>query len=193
MDSSKLAVKLFVKDPAAIDTRAFIPLFHEWIQTHAVPGHMLIDVADYRHVENGPGTVLVAHEANFSMDSASGRLGLLYTRKQPLEGNFAARLSATFRAALRAAALIESAPVFAGKLRFRTDELLVRINDRLAAPNTHETWTAVGREIESLFSTIYGSQLTSAPFVPNPETLFEVRFSGAPSESVDKLLKHTPH
>ena len=95
MESSKLAVKFFVRDPAAVDTRAFIPLFHQWIQTHAVVDHMLIDVADYRHVECGPGTVLVAHEANFSTDTAGGKLGLLYARKQPIAGNFGERLKAS--------------------------------------------------------------------------------------------------
>ena len=114
MDSSKLAVKFFVKDASAIEAGAFVPVFHSWIQKHAVADHLLIDVADYKHVQSGPGTVLVAHEANFSTDAGENRLGLLYVRKTPLPGDFSERLKVTFRAALQAAQLLEREPSLAG-------------------------------------------------------------------------------
>ena len=188
MDSSKLAVKLFVQDSTATDARSFVPLFHEWIQTHAIANHLLIDVADYRHVENGPGIVLVAHEGNFSMDATEGRLGLLYTRKQPLIGNFAARLQQTIRTALQAAALIESTPALEGKVRFRTDNMLIRINDRLAAPNTPETWNAVRPDMEDLLSRLYEDQL-KFDHQANPETLFQIQLKVASQCSLATLVK----
>src|SRR5258706_13193320 len=80
MDSSKLAVKFFATDASALHAEVFVPIFHKWIQTRALPDHLLIDVADYKHVPAGPGTVLVAHEANLSIDQADNRLGLLYAR-----------------------------------------------------------------------------------------------------------------
>src|SRR5437879_4183837 len=118
MDSSKQAVKFFLRDASAIKADAFVPVFHSWIQSRALEDHLLIDVADYKHVKSGPGTVLVAHEANLSMDSAGGRLGLLYARKQPIEGGLAERLAVTFRSALRAARLLEEDPRLAGKIQF---------------------------------------------------------------------------
>ena len=44
-----------VKFPSAgsIDLTQAIPVFHRWIQEQALPG-LLIDVADYRHVPEGP-------------------------------------------------------------------------------------------------------------------------------------------
>src|SRR5215218_1547837 len=107
MDSHKLVLKFFLDDPAAVPESAFVPVFHSFIQTHALADHLLIDVADYRHVPDGPGTLLVSHKANVYMDHAvGGKLGLMYQRKQPFAGadNFRQRLAATFAATLRAAA-----------------------------------------------------------------------------------------
>ena len=71
-----MSVKFYVEDDSSLGAHEFVPVFHSWIQNHAVPEHMLIDVADYAHVHNGPGTLLVAHEANFYTDRIDGRLGL---------------------------------------------------------------------------------------------------------------------
>ena len=80
MDSHKLAIKFFAEGSPDLGHDAFIPVFHSWIQQHALKDHLLIDVADYKHVKSGPGTVLVSHEANLSTDLAGDRLGLLYAR-----------------------------------------------------------------------------------------------------------------
>src|SRR5579872_6398840 len=120
MDVFKIAVKVFASaDDFAPDQ--FVPIFHHWIQNQSVEGHRLIDVADYGHVANGPGTVLVSSEANFYTDRAEQRLGLLYSRKLPLPGSFQERLRAAVREALKAAAKLETEPLLVGKLKFKTD------------------------------------------------------------------------
>src|SRR3954471_18699475 len=96
MNAQKLCVKLFLKDPAQLHGVKLVPVFQSWIQMHAVEDHLAIDVADYEHVPDGPGTVLVTHEANFSLDNGGGRPGLLYQRKQPLPGTFGDRLATIF-------------------------------------------------------------------------------------------------
>src|SRR3954462_10668180 len=131
MQPYKIGVKFFVDDPTAIDPHAFVPVFHSWIQQHAVADHMLIDVADYEHVHNGPGTVLVAHEANFYTDRTDGRLGLTYSRKWPGGGSVQERLRQAYAAVLDGCRRLESDPSLAGKVTFRTDESVVKINDRL--------------------------------------------------------------
>ena len=50
MDSSKLAFKFFLENPAALKPGEVVPVFHNFIQTHSIPDHLLIDVADYEHV-----------------------------------------------------------------------------------------------------------------------------------------------
>lgn len=137
-----IQIKLFIEDPAAITLTDAIAVFHRWIQTGAVPG-LLIDVADYSHVINGPGVVLIGHETCYSLDAAKGRLGLLYQRKAKLHGTAIENLRAACEAVRTAAALLEREPEFDGKLRFRQDEMSVTLNDRLLYPNTSATWAAV--------------------------------------------------
>ena len=93
LDVFKINVKVFASQ-CTLHQEQFVPIFHRWIQNQSVEGHRLIDVAEYGHVLNGPGTVLISSEANFYTDSAEGRLGILYSRKLPLAGSFQDRLRA---------------------------------------------------------------------------------------------------
>ena len=149
MDSSKLSIKLFANE-SGVKLEDFVPVFHSWIQTRAIPDHLLIDVASYAHVHNGPGIVLISHEANYSLDTRGGRLGLTYQRKQPIPGTFAERLRVTYQAVQHAASLLE------GKLSFRTYEVEVRICDRLDAPATGETFETVRPDLQKVWP---GAQL----------------------------------
>src|SRR3954467_3890000 len=102
MDAYRIALKFFLDDAASIDRERFVPMFQLWIRDQVLAGHMLIDVADYLHVSNGPGVVLISHEANIGMDEEHGRLGLLYQRKRAMAGSFAERLELALAAALEA-------------------------------------------------------------------------------------------
>jgi hypothetical protein len=185
MQAQKLCLKLFLKDPAQLHGVKLVPIFQSWIQMHAVEDHLAIDVADYEHVPDGPGTVLVTHEANFSLDNGGGRPGLLYQRKQPLPGTFGERLAAVFRYTLQGAARLEENP----GLAFRTDEISFRIADRLLAPNTPETFASVKLELEAFLLKLLGpSAAFHLEHNPCPRTLFEVTIKSATSASVSDLL-----
>ena len=54
----RIGVKLFMVDGVSVRPREFVPVFHRWIQTQAVRDQLLIDVADYEHVPEGPGVLL---------------------------------------------------------------------------------------------------------------------------------------
>jgi hypothetical protein len=188
MDSSKLSVKFFFRDATAVEQEAFVPVFHRWIQGHALPGHQLIDIADYAHVPEGPGIVLVSYEANLSTDEVGHRRGLLYFRKAPIEGDLEARLHEVFRSALLACKLLEDDEALAGRAAFKTDALTFRVHDRLLAPNTDETYTEVKPTLERFLSKLYGGNVTLS-HEPNDEALFEVRITAGSSPSVGELLK----
>ena len=81
MDLQHLNVKIFTSRNA-FDLAEAIPVFQRWIQD-SVCEELLIDVADYRHVPGGPGVLLAAHEAHYSLDTG----GLLYNRKAVVEGS----------------------------------------------------------------------------------------------------------
>ena len=170
----KFAVKFFVRSADGIELETFVPIFHRWIQKRRVPG-ILIDVADYAHLPNGPGVVLVGHEADFFMDSMEGPLGLLYNRKLPLEGPFAERLRAALKIALGACAALETEPEFEGMLKFKRGEALFLANDRLAAPNTEESFAALRPDLESVFGEVLGGKVALLRDAADPRRRLAIR------------------
>jgi hypothetical protein len=187
MDSSKLAVKFFIQDPSGLKAEDFIPVFHHWIQSRALEGHQLIDVADYGHVQEGPGTVLISHEANIHVDLGGGRLGLLYIRKAPIPGSFRDRLRVVFGAALKAAAMLEGNTSLPAPVSFRTDIATFQINDRLLAPNSPETFARIKPDLESFLHNLYGSPVDLS-YQPDPERLFEVNIRAEQSLPLATLI-----
>lgn len=143
-------VKVFVSAGAAVDLSDAIVVFHQWIRDQVCP-ELLIDVADYRLVHAGPGVLLIGHEANYSFDNRESRLGLLYNRKAPLNGTFQSRLTQAQGAAMAACDRLEREDAFRGKLKFDRNAMEVAINDRLLAPNNHETWQVLKPELDKVF------------------------------------------
>jgi hypothetical protein len=187
MDSHKIVIKLFVEDASRLEAHEFVPVFHSWIQRRAVPDHLLIDVADYAHVHNGPGTCLIMHEANFYTDRGEGRLGLMYGRKQLVPGTFTDRVRQAFAATLEGAKRLETDDKLAGRIKFKTDELLFWIADRLNAPSTPETFRAVQPELQQFFADVYGGEVALRQ-VGTDETPFKVEIVAKNAPSLDTLL-----
>ena len=188
MDAHKLQLKIYATPASAkgFDPESVIPVYHRWIKDRALP-ELTIDVANYGHVPEGPGVVLIGHGSDYFIDEGEGRLGLLHNRKR---AGFAPgeRLADLARRTLHAAALLEKEPALAGKLAFATGELLFRVNDRLAAPNTDATFAAVRAELEAL-----GKQLFAGPFelqrAGGAKELFGVRIKSASTVPLATLLE----
>jgi hypothetical protein len=188
MDAHKLQLKIFLTPNSAHATpaEAFVPVFHRWIKEHLLP-ELLIDVANYVHVPQGPSIALIGHGSDYFIDDGAGRRGLLHNRKRaglpPAE-----RLTDLARRTLHAAALLEADPALAGKLRFATNELLFRINDRLLAPANDATFAQVRPELEAL-----AARLFAGPFeltrVGGGKDLFAVRMTGPSGASLATLLE----
>ena len=147
-----------VKFPAAgsIDLTEAIPVFHRWIQEQALPG-LLIDVADYRHVPEGPGVVLVAHEAIYGLDEGGGWLGLLYNRRTEHDADPAETAAHAFRAALTACRKLEQEPEFIDNLHFDASACEVVINDRALAPNDANTRARLLAVLGPLLDRLWGA------------------------------------
>lgn len=153
----RFGLKIFADPAAAGPPREIIPIFHRWIQEHAVPG-LLIDVADYTHLAGGPSVLLVAHEANYVLDETGGRPGLCYTRKQPSGGAFGERLATAAAALVTAARRLQedTARRSGGGITFPGNELEFAANDRLAAPRHPETEAALRAELTTFGARIFG-------------------------------------
>ena len=152
MDSQRIQVKIYSTGPQ--DPERFIPVFHRFIRDR-VFDELMIDVADYGHVKDGPGVALIGHASDYFADQSEGRFGILYTRKREAPPP-AERLADAVRRALNGARLLEKEPGLEG-LRFATNEFLLRFTDRLRAPNDAATFSKLEAELEPLTDKLYGS------------------------------------
>jgi hypothetical protein len=154
MDLQKINVKFFFTESQPVPLTDFIDIFHSWIQGSDGVYH---DVADYSHMQAGPGIVLVADDANVSIDETGHRRGLLFSQKRKLPGSNLEKLSVTVRSALENCRRLEQEPALRGRLRFAGNQVEIVVNDRLIAPNSDEVFEAIRPEIDFLARRLYAS------------------------------------
>jgi hypothetical protein len=180
-------VKLLAQDSEDIDLEPLIPVFHRWIREH-VFDELLLDVADYRHVPEGPGVVLIGHQANYSVDNADNRLGVRYNRKAPLDGTNFDRLRQATLAALSAFERLATETELAGELRFNGHDVEVFVNDRLLAPNDETTRKVLTPELRTFFDKLFKGGEYSLSHGGDPRSLFGVYVKSARSFAVADLF-----
>lgn len=177
LTATRLGVRFYLTEDAEVDLADCVPVFHRWIQEEAL-SDILIDVSDYTHVPDGPGVLLVAHEASYGFDDADGRLGLQYRVRRPewLQGQSpAGKWRRVLGAAATAAALLEGETAMMRGARFRTDEFDVSIADRLVAPNTDATLEQLEGSMKALFSRAFGVNKVELRRQGEKRTMFSVR------------------
>ncbi|MGH7873346.1 MAG: hypothetical protein ACREQO_14125 [Candidatus Binatia bacterium] len=153
MELQKLNVKFFTESPDRVALTEFIEIFHGWIQAADGIYH---DVADYSHMQAGPGIVLVANDAHVSIDETGNRRGLVFSQKRRLDGSNQEKLRAVFRSALENCHKLEEEPALRGKLRFAANEATVSLNDRLLGSNSQESFEELQGELEAIAKLLYG-------------------------------------
>jgi len=175
-------VKLFVNDPDKVDLEEVIPVFHQWIQQQ-IFDELLLDVANYSHVPEGPGVVLIGDEADYALDNADGRLGVRYNRKAPLTGNNRDRLLQATRSAVKAFLRLQQD----FKLSFNKREIEIVVNDRLLAPNTQETATGAQPELEQFLAELLEGAAYSVKYRAEPRRLFGATIVAEREFSLEEL------
>jgi hypothetical protein len=187
MELQKINVKFFAADPHNPPLTDFIDLFHGWIQATDGIYH---DVADYSHMRAGPGIVLVAHEANVSIDETDNRRGLLYSWKTRLLGSNQERLRHVCRAALENCLRLEEEPTLRGQLRFLGGEAVISINDRLVASNTEESFQEIKPEIELLARALFGDANFALERNRDPRQKLSVFIKASRSVDLKQLIRN---
>jgi hypothetical protein len=186
MKSEKLQIKFFARPNPAFELETVVPVFHRFIREHAFD-ELMIDVADYKHVHHGPGIALVGDANDYFLDEGEGRPGLLFSRKRHGSGP-EGRLREGLARALKACTLLEAAPELGGKLTFATNELLIRLPDRLRAPNDDATFAEVAGEVSALLDKLYGAGTCAIERgAPAPEAL-ALRVKSKASPALSALL-----
>ena len=191
MELQHVNVKLLVKESKEFNLENLIPVFHGWIQDQVFE-ERLLDVADYRHVHDGPGVILIGLEGDYSVDNADGRLGVRYNRKASVNGDSRHRLTQAVRAALGACQRLEAEPSLGGRLCFDGQQLEVFINDRLLAPNNETSRSAAEPELRSFFAELFDGNAYSLSFNSDPRRLFSVLVKTVRRFAVPELLNNLP-
>ena len=173
MELEKLNVKFFMADSDRVPLTDFVEIFHRWIQATDGIYH---DVGDYSHMQDGPGVVLVAREANVSIDETGGRRGVLYAQKTPLPGTHQEKLRAACRAALESCRRLADEPALKGKLSFRLNEVEITVNDRLSAPNTKETFESLKPDLEAVAGRLFAQAALTCRHEEDSRQRFSVAF-----------------
>lgn len=188
MNAYKIGLKYYLRSGEDTDPETWFRILNTWIPVSV--DEILIDVADYSHVHNGPVTLLVGHEANYGIDRGDGRIGLLYSRKQPLEGNLEERFQACFAVALGACNRLETEPDLKDSVQFDGAEFQVILNDRLNAPNDAKTLGAVEPALRSVLGDLYGGAEAAFDHIDDPRRLFALNVKMSGDWEVSNLLKN---
>lgn len=181
--AKRIQVKIYATSSPRTD--ALVPVFHRWIREKALD-ELAIDVADYEHVHEGPGVVLIGHAFDYYWDLGEGRPGLVYTRKREAPAP-EARLTDAVRRALVGCRLLEQEASLAG-IAFNTKELFVRLPDRLAAPSDDAGFAAFRAELEPIAGKLFPGAKTTIERVGGGRELLGARITSEARASVSELL-----
>lgn len=186
MESQRYVLEIDLKDPVTAQSSDFILFFHRLIQDSALP-ETCIDVADYTHVPDGPGVMLITHEAHYSIGPVAGRHRLRCALKRGALGDTASRIRRAAEKLLRVGRLLESHEPFAGELHLATASLRLSIEDRLLAPNTSHTFETIAPILASVVHHVWGERPLLSR-TGGPKEPFQVQITLPVAPSIDQLL-----
>lgn len=188
MELQHINVKLFLDQSPGLGLWDVVPVFHSWIQDQNWD-ELLIDVADYRHVNGGPGIVLVGHEADYSIDYDENRVGIRYNRKSIVPGTNQDRLRHAFRAAFRTCGRLEADRRLKDRFRFGRREMKLFVNDRLLVPNLESSYESIEPEIKRFLEGLLGGIEFSISREEDSKRVFGLTVMTAQDFDVKKLLE----
>lgn len=165
MNLERFVIKFPARSGSQLKDEAdLIPILHEWIRLKKLEG-TLIDVADYRHVPEGPGVMLISHEINYALDHTGGQWGLSAQRKLGREGiqepSHVDRIVNLIRATARFGVLLEADQRIKDQFHLSGEQFYYRSNDRLHGPNTDEAFAQLKSDLEVVAKTVYPDKSVS--------------------------------
>ena len=188
----RLSVKFFFED-LSVDVDSFIPVFHRWIRENVVHNELLLDVADYKHVLDGPAIFLIGHEADYVVDLTDARPGLMYVRKRDAGSDLADALGTTLSQALNGVKLTEDDVELKGKLKLRTDAATIVLLDRLNYPNAAngdgaDSAAAAQAQLSDNVAAIFGDDATVTRVANDAREPLTFKLSAPSAPDVDTIL-----
>jgi len=150
----RLQIKLYTKNNSTLPKDVLIDRFHSWIQNDLLE-EIPIDVADYSHVSDGPGILLITHEADYAFDEVGGA-GLRYVRKKQVPDTLEHAIVQGLEQVFNAARRLEQDTV--GTVSFDFSCVEITILDRRLYPNSSATTDSVQPTVAQLFSSVFKTE-----------------------------------
>ncbi len=165
-------------------TTQAIEIFHSWITRRALD-EVLVDVADYRHVPQGPGIVLVGLESNYNLSNPRGRFQLsCFNKRDAVSSDPLVRVVSR---TLRACQLLQEAFAVPG-LRFDVSQLELSVIDRRATDFGGFDAQRLAEATQQQLSAMYGSAPVITPLEGSSRPTLSAHWS-APQTISDVLQR----
>ena len=189
LEAPQISLKIYLAEGSELNLDAIIPVLHGWISDRLLD-ETVIDVADYRHLKNGPALLLAGLDANYYLDNTDGAFGMMYTRKRGGPADFTSRLRDAFQRVLRACELLEAEQSLKPSPQFQVRQIRLQINNRLLAPNDEMTYALIVPEVDEVLAELFPDSTMNISYHKNPRELFEVFLvaEDGPEESVKSLM-----
>ena len=173
MELQHINVKLLFNESMDSNLDPLIPIFHAWISKQDRE-ELLIDVADYRHVPDGPGIILIGHEANISLTENNRHISLCYNRKIATKGTDEERFRQAVRGALIACEKLEMDGRLTGKMNFECQEIEIFVNDRIFFSNQKKSYRILDPKFKGLFDVIFVKNEYSISHFEDPRKVYSI-------------------
>ncbi len=183
MNLQRINLKLFLDAPETVPVDALLPIFARWREQKDHPSQW-VDMADYAHIDRGPGVMMIGRQGNLALDLGDPGPGILYANKKDLNGPPEDRILDTFRRTLALACALIEEPGYPVQLRARPGFWQLVFNDRMETPNSDATDAALRPGIGKALDRIFGAGNYTAVHESDPLRRYGVIVH---SDAVDDL------
>ncbi len=155
-DLQRIDLKVFADAPPDLNLDPFLAIFGRWRHDAENPAQW-VDLADYAHMLDGPGVIIVGKQGNFGVNLYEPGPGLLYVGKKDYQGPNDHRILEVFRRHLALATALLAEPDYPPELKVQSGSWELAINDRLNFPNHAGTDQLLRPAIESALNKLFGA------------------------------------
>ncbi len=190
MTPKRLSAKFFLTpgDVTGVVTQPtdVVPVFHNWIGRQLVE-EVLIDVADYSHVHQGPAVMLVALEADYVFDLAGGLPGIRYIRKRSIPDSLPSALAQSVAAVAQAAHLLQESTLIDG-VAFDVSHVEIEILDKLNYPYRDERYTQFEEALQRVGAEAYAGEVAIMRTIADPRRPVKLELRGNAATTLDQIV-----
>jgi len=154
-DLQRIQIKIASNAEPKVNLEPLIAIFARW-RKETNPAAEWVDLADYAHMVDGPGVMLIGHRCYIGFDLAKP-LGVIYAARKGLTGGLKERIASTFHSCFEMTQRLIREPEFPKNVALLTNSLDIRFNDRLATPNNAETDMELRPVLTEVLNSIFGT------------------------------------